>query len=134
MPPASMQSRVSDIDSHLTIPPTDWYQSLTAAGLRVVLDDRDQYRPGWKFAQYEVEGVPVRLAVGPRDAENGTVEVARRDGGDKETEARIKDETKATIRCVPFPGQFDGIDTEAPGTDPVSGAPSAGRVVFARSY
>ncbi|WP_412061902.1 proline--tRNA ligase [Rubrivirga sp. IMCC45206] len=175
---------------------TGMRDALMAAGIRVVLDDRDQYRPGWKFAQYEVEGVPVRLAIGPRDAENGTVEVARRDGGEKETvgrdgivetvraaldavqaglyeralahrtantfvaddydafktqvetggfvlmhwdgtaetEARIKDETKATIRCVPFPGQFDGVDTEAPGIDPVSGAPSAGRVVFARSY
>ena len=169
---------------------------LTGAGVRVVLDDRDQYRPGWKFAQYEVEGVPVRLAVGPRDVENGTTEMARRDTGDKETvgqrditshvrralhevqqglydralafrkehthsadsyddfkaqiedggfvlmhwdgtaetEAQVKEETKATIRCVPFPDQFPGIDTEAPGTDPVSGAPSAGRVVFARAY
>ncbi len=169
---------------------------LVADGVRVVLDDRDQYRPGWKFAQYEVEGVPVRLAVGPRDVENGTAEMARRDSGDKEavsqreiaahvrralhevqqglydralafrqqhthtadtydafkaqieeggfvlmhwdgtaeTEAQVKEETKATIRCVPFPGQFSGVDTEAPGTDPVSGAPSAGRVVFARAY
>ena len=170
--------------------------ALLADGVRVVLDDRDQYRPGWKFAQYEVEGVPVRLAVGPRDVENGTAEMARRDSGDKETvgqreitghvrralhgvqqglydralafrkehthavdsyddfkaqiedggfvlmhwdgtaetEARVKEETKATIRCVPFPDQFPGVDTEAPGTDPVSGAPSAGRVVFARAY
>ena len=174
----------------------DMRDSLASAGVRVVLDDRDQYRPGWKFAQYEAEGVPVRLAVGPRDVENGTAEMARRDTGDKqpvpqrgvadavraalhevqaglydraaafrrehthavdryddfkerieeggfvlmhwdgtaETEARVKDETKATIRCVPFPGQFPGVDTAAPGTDPVSGAPSAGRVVYARAY
>jgi prolyl-tRNA synthetase len=170
--------------------------SLAKAGYRVVLDDRDQYRPGWKFAQYEVEGVPVRLAVGPRDVKNGTAEMARRDTGEKasvsareivpavrealhdvqqalydrayafrrdhtrvaesydafkaqieeggfvlmhwdgtaETEARVKDETKATIRCVPFPDQFPGIDTEAAGTDPVSGRPSERLVVYARAY
>jgi len=170
--------------------------ALVGAGIRVVLDDRDQYRPGWKFAQYEVEGVPVRLAIGPRDVENGAAELARRDTGEKrsvsqreivasvrealhevqaglyeralalraenthvaesydafqtqieaggfvlmhwdgtaETEAKVKDETKATIRCLPFPDQFPGIDTAAPGTDPVSGQPSQGLVVFARSY
>ena len=169
---------------------------LTDAGFRVTLDDRDQYRPGWKFAQYEVEGVPVRLAVGPRDVENGAAEMARRDTGEKksvsqreivpavrealhsvqeelyrralafrkehthvvdsydrlkevveaggfalahwdgspETEARVKDETKATIRCLPFAGQFPGVDTEAPGTDPVSGAPAERRVVYAKAY
>ena len=168
--------------------------ALQGAGFRVVLDDRDQYRPGWKFAQYEVEGVPVRLAVGPRDVENGAAELARRDTGEKstvsqreivqnvrtalhevqaglfdrarayreanthlvddydrfkevldaggfavmhwdgtaETEARIKEETKATIRCIPFPGQIDG--TEEPGTDPVSGQPAEGRVVYAKAY
>ena len=173
---------------------TDMRDALADAGFRVVLDDRDQYRPGWKFAQYEVEGVPVRLAVGPRDVENGAAELARRDTGDKqsvsqrdivasvraalhevqaglyqralahrndnthlvdtyerfqevveaggfavmhwdgtaETEARVKEETKATIRCVPFPGQIDG--TDEPGTDPVSGQPAAGRVVYARAY
>ena len=170
--------------------------ALADAGVRVVLDDRDQHRPGWKFAQYEVEGVPVRLAVGPRDVENGAAELARRDTGEKrsvsqreitkavretlhdiqaelyrraeafrtehthvaetydafkeriegggfvlmhwdgtaETEARVKDETKATIRCVPFPGQFGEVDTAAAGTDPVSGAPSEGLVVYARAY
>ena len=169
---------------------------LRDAGYRVVLDDRDQYRPGWKFAQYEVEGVPVRLAVGPRDVKNGTTELARRDTGEKtavsqreitasvraalhevqqglydralayrrenthavdsyerfqevmdaggfalmhwdgtaETEAQVKEETKATIRCVPFPGQFPGVDTEAAGTDPVSGQPAERRVVYARAY
>ncbi|MEM1115700.1 MAG: proline--tRNA ligase [Bacteroidota bacterium] len=170
--------------------------ALLDAGIRVVLDARDQYRPGWKFAQYEVEGVPVRLAVGPRDVENGAAEMARRDTGEKrsvsqreivaavrealhdvhaglferarahrrahthvadsydafqeaieaggfvlmhwdgtpETEARVKDETKATIRCIPFPDQFPGVDTEAAGTDPVSGQPSERRVVYARAY
>jgi prolyl-tRNA synthetase len=170
--------------------------ALVASGVRVILDDRLQYRPGWKFAQYEVEGVPVRLAIGPRDVANGTVEMVRRDTGDKEslqrdalagavrstlgaiqaallaaarqrltentqvvdsydelktvverggfalahwdgtaeTEARVKAETKATIRCLPFPGQFGGVDTEASGVDPVSGAPSERRVVYAKAY
>ncbi len=167
---------------------------LRDAGVRVTLDAREQYRPGFKFAEYEAQGVPVRLAVGGRDVENGTVELARRDTGDKttlpqagiaevvretldtiqtalfeaartrltagtthaeteadfraaieaggfvvapwdgtaETEARIKEETKATIRCIPFPGQIEG--TEEPGTDPVSGKPAASRVVYARAY
>ena len=168
--------------------------ALRDAGVRVHLDDREQYRPGYKFAQSEVEGVPLRIALGPRDLENGTVELARRDTGDKETvpqdglaervtalldtvqadllaaararteagthvvdsydafkerieaggfalmhwdgtpetEARVKAETKATIRCLPFPGQLAG--TDEPGTDPVSGEPSEGRVVYAKAY
>ena len=175
---------------------TGMRDALVDAGIRAIVDDRDQYRPGWKFAQYEVEGVPVRLAVGPRDVENGAAELARRDTGDKEsvsqreivssvraalhdvqqglldrartlrkenttvvdsyddfkariedggfvlmhwdgtaeTEAQVKEETKATIRCIPFPDQFPGVDTEAAGTDPVSGKPAAGRVVYARAY
>ena len=56
---------------------------LKATGLRVKLDDDDTKRSGWKFAEYELKGVPLRLAIGPRDAENGTVEVARRDTGEK---------------------------------------------------
>ena len=170
-------------------------QTLKDAGIRVHLDDREQYRPGWKFTEYEVQGVPIRLALGPRDLESGVVELVRRDSGEKqsvpmdglaetirktldavqqglfdrakafreahtntaddyetfrrvikeeggfvlmhwdgtaETESRIKEETKATIRCLPFPGQFEG--TEEPGVDPVSGQPSKGRVVFARAY
>ena len=169
-------------------------RELAAAGLRVTLDARDQYRPGFKFAEFEAQGVPVRLAIGGRDVENGTIEMARRDSGEKvtvpqdgiaqavrealdavqtglydaahkrlidgtvhvetdadfraaieaggfvvapwdgsaETEARVKEETKATIRCVPFAGQIDG--TEEPGTDPVSGRPAASRVVYARAY
>ncbi len=168
---------------------------LTDAGVRVRVDAREQYRPGWKFTEHEVQGVPLRLALGPRDVAGGTAELARRDSGEKqsvardglaatvtealdaiqrglferaaahraahthhvetydalkealdgegglvvapwdgsaETEARVKEETKATIRCVPFPGQLDR--TEEPGTDPVSGAPAAGRVVYARAY
>ena len=57
---------------------------LEAKGLRVVFDDDDNRKPGWKFAEYEMKGVPVRIAIGPRDLENGTCEVARRDELSKE--------------------------------------------------
>uniref|UniRef100_UPI00356585B8 proline--tRNA ligase anticodon binding domain-containing protein n=1 Tax=Draconibacterium sp. TaxID=1965318 RepID=UPI00356585B8 len=57
---------------------------LKAKGITVKYDDRDTRKPGWKFAEYELKGVPVRLAMGPRDLENGTVEVARRDNLTKE--------------------------------------------------
>jgi len=167
-------------------------QSLAVAGIRVKLDDRDNYKPGWKFAQYEVEGVPLRIAVGPRDAANGNIELARRDTREKkvlpienltavitdlleeiqatlfktalerrnrmthvaqsydefksildekggfvyahwdgtaETEARIKDETKATIRCIPLENLH-----KVPGTCMITGNPSEQMVLFARSY
>jgi len=58
---------------------------LKAKGISVKYDDRDTRKPGWKFAEYELKGVPVRLAIGPRDLENGTVEVARRDTLEKAT-------------------------------------------------
>jgi prolyl-tRNA synthetase len=61
---------------------------LTDAGVRVKLDDRDGYRPGWKFTEHEVQGVPLRLAVGPRDVQNGTVELVRRDTSSKQTVVR----------------------------------------------
>ena len=57
---------------------------LEAQGISVKYDDRDTYKPGFKFAEYEFKGVPVRIAIGPRDMENGTVEVARRDTKEKE--------------------------------------------------
>ncbi|MCA1802755.1 MAG: proline--tRNA ligase [Rhodothermaceae bacterium] len=167
------------------------YRELADKGIRVKLDDRDQYKPGWKFAQHEVEGVPLRVAVGPRDVENGNVEAARRDtlekqimnrdefvqsavtvldriqadllararkfvddstrhvdtyeefrqviddkggfiyahwDGTAETEARIKEETKATIRCIPL--EYDS----GAGSCMVTGKPSAKKVLFARSY
>lgn len=56
-----------------------------AAGIRVKYDDSDNQRPGWKFAEYELKGVPVRIAVGPRDLENNQVEIARRDTKEKST-------------------------------------------------
>ena len=58
--------------------------ALENLGIRVKYDDRDTYKPGWKFSEYEFKGVPVRLAIGPRDLENKTVEVARRDTLEKE--------------------------------------------------
>jgi prolyl-tRNA synthetase len=59
--------------------------SFKAAGIRVKYDDSDNQRPGWKFAEYELKGVPVRIAVGPRDLENNQVEIARRDTNEKTT-------------------------------------------------
>ncbi len=164
---------------------------LKKRNIRVKFDDRDSQRPGWKFAEYEMKGVPVRLAIGPRDLENGSVEIARRDtlekkveqlegidiliedllveiqnniyqkafkfreentctvdtyvefkerliskpgfilahwDGTSETEAIIKEETKATIRCIPF----DGPEEE--GKCILTGKPSKRRVLFALSY
>ncbi|MFV0289695.1 MAG: proline--tRNA ligase [Mangrovibacterium sp.] len=164
---------------------------LKARGIRVKYDNSDNKKPGWKFAEYELKGVPVRLGVGPRDIENGTIEVARRDtltksvesienideyvenllheiqtnifqkafdyrkehttpvdsydefkevlknkggfvlahwDGTPETEQKIKEETKATIRCIPF----EGDKTE--GFCIYSGKPSKQRVLFAIAY
>ena len=163
---------------------------LKALGISVKFDNNDTKKPGWKFAEYELKGVPVRLAMGARDLENGTVEVARRDtltketvsmenieqyisnllkeiqqnifqkaydyrasmtrevnsydefkveiekggfllchwDGTPETEELIKDETKATIRCIPI------TDQKEEGKCMVTGKPSKQRVVFARAY
>ena len=163
---------------------------LRAAGISVKYDDDENQRSGWKFAEYELKGVPVRLAMGMRDLENGTVEVARRDtltkesrplddvvdhirtlldeiqqnvydkalafreantfpvdtwdefkeqvekggfilahwDGTAETEEKIKDETKATIRCIPL------NSIEQAGKCVYSGGESAKRVLFARAY
>ena len=165
-------------------------EELRAKGISVKYDDADNRRPGFKFADYEVKGVPVRLAIGQRDLEQGTVEMMRRDtlqketvpfdgiadhivevlddiqkslyqkaldrriqktitvdtydefkkrieegvfimahwDGTPETEAKIKEETKATIRCIPFDSD------KTPGVCMVTGKPSEQRVLFARSY
>ena len=159
-------------------------------GISVKYDDADNRRPGFKFADYELKGVPVRLVMGARDLEEGTIEVMRRDtleketrpvdgiveyvskllediqdnifekarkyrddhvyvcedyeefkqkvknggfflchwDGTEETEAQIKEETQATIRCVPFAYE------QTPGVDMVSGKPAKYRVIIARSY
>ena len=59
-------------------------KALESKGISVKFDDRDTHKPGWKFAEYELKGVPIRLAIGKRDLENGTIEVARRDTLEKE--------------------------------------------------
>ena len=70
-------------------------KELRAEGIRVKFDHRDTHKPGWKFNEYELKGVPVRLAIGPRDVENGTLELARRDTLTKETISR--NEVVATV-------------------------------------
>ena len=165
-------------------------KNLKAMGISVKYDNADNKRPGFKFADYELKGVPVRLVLGARDLEKGLVEVMRRDtlekenvsiegieqyiknllddiqqniykkavdyrdahiyecdnydefkerikdggfflchwDGTAETEAKIKEDTQATIRCVPF-----GVE-QTPGVDMVSGKPAKARVIIARSY
>ena len=164
---------------------------LRRKGIRVSLDSRDTHKPGWKFNEYELKGVPVRVGLGPKDLENKTYEIARRDtlskelvsedravkhiesllidiqdnlyqkaldmrnsltneaedydsfkelledkggfvlahwDGTPETEERIKNETKATIRCIPLSGP------QTPGKCILTGRDSARKVVFARAY
>ncbi len=166
-------------------------KELRAKGYTVKFDNRDTHKPGYKFNEYELKGVPVRLAIGQRDMEKGTFEVARRDtleketipmdevvskieflmedmqktifskafdyrqahitevdsydifkkvledkggfisahwDGTLETEDRIKAETKATIRCIPFEAQASA------GSCMVTGKPSVQRVLFAKAY
>ena len=165
-------------------------EELAKLGISVKYDDDDKRRPGFKFADYELKGVPVRLAIGARDLENGTVEMMRRDtlekhvmqlaglpeairdllediqdniyqkalkmrdsriqkidsyeefkekiedggfflchwDGTPETEELIKNETKATIRCIPLDGE------EEEGVCMVTGKPSKRRVIIARAY
>lgn len=165
-------------------------EGLKAKGISVKYDDADNKRPGFKFADYELKGVPVRLVIGPKDLEENTAEAMRRDtlgketvsldgivdyvanllediqnniytkarnfrdshifeansydefkeliekggfvlahwDGTTETEERVKEETKATIRCIPLDG-----DT-TPGTCIFTGKPSERRVIFARNY
>jgi len=163
--------------------------------VRVKIDADDTQKPGWKFAEYELQGVPIRLGLGPRDIKNENVEVARRDTREKEivpqdgiaqhvrdlldeiqsslyeqalqhrvdnthvvdnydafkdvieddggfvwahwdgtaeTEARIQEETGATIRCIPFEGSDHAPDDD--GVDMITGDPSEGRVLFAKAY
>ena len=164
--------------------------SLKTAGITAKFDDDDSKKPGWKFAEYEMKGVPIRIAIGPRDLENSTVELARRDdlskesvaidqlvdhvqqtltdmqtklyekakefthqntrtannieelkaildedggfvegywNGDAETEQKIKDLTKATIRCIPLGDHVQGKCI-------LTGDEGAQKVVFARAY
>jgi prolyl-tRNA synthetase len=169
----------------------DLMKQLREKGIRVKYDNRDTQKPGWKFNEYELKGVPVRIAIGPKDVEKGTVELARRDtlqkefvnnenvvekvvslmdeiqnnlykkalshraenttevasyeefknvldskggfilahwDGTSETEERIKNETKATIRCIPLDAKIEA------GECIITGKPSARKVLFARAY
>ena len=169
----------------------DLMKKLRSKGIRVKYDNRDTHKPGWKFNEYELKGVPVRIAIGPKDVEKGTVELARRDtlqkefitnekvvdkvislmdeiqenlfqkaasfrtehttevssyeefksvlngkggfvlahwDGTSETEERIKNETKATIRCIPLE------EDNQPGICVVTGKPSVRKVLFAKAY
>jgi prolyl-tRNA synthetase len=166
-------------------------KELKAKDISVKFDKRDTHRPGAKFAEYELKGVPLRVAIGSRDMQNGTVELARRDtktketvsqeglsahiealldtiqqnvyqkafdfraenttevdtwedfkrlldekpgfllahwDGTSETEQKIKDETKATIRCIPLSTK------QEEGKCILTGKPSGQRVLFARAY
>jgi prolyl-tRNA synthetase len=69
-------------------------KAIQAKGISVKYDNRDTYKPGWKFAEYEFKGVPLRLAIGPRDLEEGTIEVARRDTMEKAVYQQIDIENK----------------------------------------
>ncbi|MEJ7739122.1 MAG: proline--tRNA ligase [Chitinophagaceae bacterium] len=169
----------------------EFVQEFKKAGIRIKYDDSDNARPGWKFAEYEMKGVPVRIALGLRDIENQQAEVARRDTREKislpfeglsekigqlleeiqqsmfdkariyrdahiikadsweyfeeildgdggfvsahwdgtaETEATIKEKTKATIRCIPL------NNDQEEGQCILTGKPSTQRVLFARAY
>jgi prolyl-tRNA synthetase len=170
-------------------------KELKALNVRVQFDDDENKKPGWKFAEYELKGVPLRIAIGPRDLENGTAEIALRDtkakqvvtfdklaeqvplllnqiqdgiymkalsfresnsfkvdswkefskimegeggfawahwDGTTETELKIKEETKATIRCIPL--NRDLVREEEEGKCILTGKPSKGRVIFAKAY
>lgn len=169
----------------------DLMKELRSKGIRVKYDNRDTQKPGWKFNEYELKGVPVRIAIGPKDVEKGTVELARRDtlqkefinnenvvekvvslmdeiqdnlyrkavshrtenttevssyeefkkvldtkggfilahwDGTAETEEKIKNETKATIRCIPLDDKIEA------GVCMITGNPSQRKVLFARAY
>lgn len=176
--------KISDVANQIV-------KELKQQGYSVKFDHRDTHKPGFKFAEYEMRGVPLRIAIGPRDIENGTLEIARRDtrekmtlktsevvskipsllddiqnniyqralsfraemttrvdsydefksildkkggfvlahwDGTSETEAKIKEETKATIRCIPLE------DSKESGKCVLTGNPSSQRVLFARAY
>ena len=164
---------------------------LKARGIRVMIDSDESKRPGFKFAEHEMKGIPIRIGIGPRDLANGQAEIARRDtkektgvpldglgqyvedllitiqdnllakakafraenthevdtyeefktvleekggfimahwDGTSETELKVKEETKATIRCIPLEGDM------TPGSCMVTGNPSSQRVIFAKAY
>ncbi len=175
----------------ITIEANKIVNDLKSKGISVKYDDRDNFKPGYKFNDYELKGVPIRISIGPRDLENKTIELARRDNltkssvpmnlivkevedtlkdiqsklfnralnfrnknttevdnfeefkriiskqggfvsahwdGSNETELKIKNLTKATIRCIPIDNKIEK------GKCVYSGKQSVGRVIFAKSY
>lgn len=74
------------------------YQRLKESGLRIEMDDREEYSPGWKFNEWEMKGVPLRIEIGPRDLEAGQAVIARRDTGEKETVALA--DLQARAQCL----------------------------------
>ena len=175
----------------ITIKANKIVNDLKSKGISVKYDDRDNFKPGYKFNDYELKGVPIRISIGPRDLENKTIELARRDNltkssvpmnsivmevedtlkdiqsklfnralnfrnknttevnnfedfkriiskqggfvsahwdGSNETELKIKNLTKATIRCIPIDNKIEK------GKCVYSGKQSVGRVIFAKSY
>jgi len=80
--------------NEISIKANEIKSNLEKAGISVKFDNRDTHKPGWKFAEYELKGVPIRIAIGPRDLKNGTVEVARRDTKEKEVLQMESLETK----------------------------------------
>ena len=178
------QKEIAKVANHMK-------KALESKNIRVKFDNRDKFKPGYKFNEYELKGVPLRIAIGPKDIENGTVEIARRDtfsktlvdqdevvdfismkldqiqsdlfqkalefreshitevetfkefkkiidkkggfvsahwDGTEETEEAIKNQTKATIRCIPLDSK------EEQGKCVFSGNPSKQRVLFAKAY
>jgi prolyl-tRNA synthetase len=115
--------------------------ALRQRGLSVRFDSRDTHKPGFKFAEWELKGVPVRIAMGPRDLENGTVEIARRDTKEKKTieVASIETHIPALLEDIQR-NIFDRAKkfrdertTEVNSFDELK-KPSSRRVLFARAY
>ncbi|MFT3920385.1 proline--tRNA ligase [Cloacibacterium sp.] len=88
--------------AEISVVANDIFDKLKAKGISVKFDDRTEYKPGWKFAEYELKGVPLRIAMGARDLENKTVEIARRDNLTKEVRSieNIEDYIEELLNTV----------------------------------
>ncbi len=101
---------------------TELTKGLRKKGISVKFDDRDTYKPGFKFAEWELKGVPVRLAIGPKDLENNSVEIARRDTGEKELfslENSLEDKIEALLDDIQSSIYKKAFDFRAKKTTPV---------------
>ncbi len=111
---------------------------IVKAGIRVTLDEREGQSPGWKFNDWEMRGVPLRVELGPKDVAKQAAVLARRDRPGREgysrwcgsvgCEAKIKEETRATMRCIPLEQEGGG------GNCVYCGQPATARAIFARAY